>query len=305
MGKSTKVILGSITVLLIVVGLMIITKTGFTVIDGWEIGVKKTGTNYDMKELNPGYKLFIPVYEQITAINGRPILFNYSKSDAHKTSTEEIRYDGMITGVDKNGIPLSFALAIEVKPVKNMMADMFQEDGTFENGLDKKVIQPNRSIVRDVMGSFDAKTIQSKRDEVSKMLNQRIKQAYKENKYFELVGTVDLKEIELPKKVRDSQIAVQLAAQDAERSAELIVKAQNEAKAAAAKAQGVANAKVIQAKGIADAIVVKAKAQAQANKLLTESLSDKILKNNAIAKWNGTTPKIVGSENSQFIYKLK
>ena len=307
MAKVISSILGLILIGVVTAGLMVVTKTGFTIIDGWEVGVKKSGTTYNMTELEPGYKLFIPIYEEITEINGRPILFNYSKSDANKESTQEIRYNAMIDGVDKNGIPISFALAIEVKPVKNMMSEMFQEDGTFENGLDKKVIQPNKSIVRDVMGSFDAKTIQSMRDKVSEQLNTRIMNAYTENKYFELVGSVDLKQIELPQAVKDGQIAVQLAAQDAERSAELIVKAENEAKAKAKTAEGTANMKRIESQGIADAITIEAEAQAKANKLINASLTENVLRNKWIKTWgeNGAkVPYLVGSEKSQFIIPI-
>lgn len=305
MGTIGKWIGGLVIFSLVLVGTMIGTKTGFTVIDGWEIGVKKRGAEYLMTELKPGYELFIPVFEEIAEINGRPIMFNYSKNDDTKPSTEEIRYGAMIEGVDKNGIPIEFALAIEIKPIKDMMAEGYQEDGTFENMLAKKAIEPNKSIVRDVMAMFDAKTIQGKRDEVSAILNKRVLASYTDNKYFDLVGKADLKQIVLPKAVRDGQIAVQLAAQDAERSAELIVKVENVAKAEAAKAQGIADAAVISARGRANAVTIEAKAQADANKLITSTLSKEILQNNAINRWNGVTPTIVGNEKSQFIYKLK
>jgi len=308
MGKIIGWLVGLVFAGMTMAGLMVVTKTGFVIIDGWEVGVKQTGTTYNMEELKPGYKLFIPGYEKIVEINGRPILFNYSESDAKKESTEEIRYNAMIHGVDKNGIPIGFALAIEVKPITSMMAEMFQSDGTFENGLDKKVMQPNKSVVRDVMGAFDAKTIQAQRDKVSEMLNLKIKAAYQDNKYFELVGTVDLKQIELPESVRERQIAVQLAAQDAEKSAELIVKAENEAKAAAAKAKGKADSYRIEAQGFADSVLIKATAKAKANKLVSKSITENILRADTIEAWKAggsQVPQMIGSEKSQFIIPIK
>lgn len=307
MGKAFSVIAGLLIFSLVSVGIMVGTKTGFTIIDGWEIGVKKRGAEYLMTELKPGYELFIPVYEEIIEINGRPIMFNYSKSDSKKTSTDEIRYGVMIDGVDKNGIPIEFALAIEIKPIKDMMAEGYQEDGTFENMLDKKAIQPNKSIVRDVMAMFDAKTIQGKRDEVSKILNEKVTAIYKENKYFDLVGKADLKQIVLPKAVRDGQIAVQLAAQDAERSAELILKKENEAKAEVKAAEGRANAVRIEAQGRADAVLIEAEAKAKANNLVSKSITDKILRADTIEAWKSggaQVPHLVGSEKSQYILPL-
>ena len=294
MGKILGIIVGGSLLIASILGLMVVTKTGFVVVDGWEVGVKKVRTNYVMEELTPGYHFFNPILDSVIEINGRPILFNYSDEDKDKPDTEEIRYGDMISGVDKNGIPMSVAVAIEVKPIKTMMAEGYQEDGTFENMLDKKVIQPNKSVIRDVMGMFDVKNVQSKRAEFATMLNDRIKAVYAENKYFALVGSADLKQIELPQAVRDGQIAVQLAAQSAERSSRLIEQAKNEALSVEEVAKGKANAYKIESQGKADAILIEATAQAQANTLLSKSLTDKIIKIQTIEKWNGVKSMVSG-----------
>ena len=291
-----------------IAGFMVVTKTGFIVIDGWEVGVKKERTNYVMTELEPGYHFFNPILDTVDDINTRPVMFNYTKSDATKKSTQEIRYSGMITGVDKNGIPLSFAIAFEIKPERTQMAEMYQETGSYENALDKKAIQPNKSMIKDVMGQFDAKTIQSQRNEVSKMLNDKFTKSYAENEYFTLEGIVDLKEIELPQKIQDGQIAVQLAAQDAEKSEEEIVKAQNQAKALVKAAEGIAQKKRIESQGIADAVLIEATAKAKANKLISASITEKILRADTIQAWReggAQVPHLVGSEKSQYILPLK
>ena len=58
----------------------------------------------------------------------------------------------------------------------------------------------------------------------------------------------------------------------------MIKKSENEAKAEAAKAEGIAQKKRIEAQGIADSVLLQAKAQAQANRLLSESLTDKVIR---------------------------
>ncbi len=304
MGKvwSTLITLGTVLFIgAMAAGVMVVTKTGFIVIDGWEVGVQKDGTTYNMVEVQPGYHLFAPVYTTIEDINARPIMFNYSKSDAKKESTHEIRYSPMITGVDKNGIPLSFAIAFNIKPKKDQMAEMFQATGSYENALDKTAIQPNKSIIKDVMGAFDAKLIQSKRNEVSKMLNELFEAAYADHQYFTLEGAVDLKEIDLPKKIQDGQILVQLEAQEAE-------KAENAKKRMKAQAEGIAGKNRIEAQGRADAITIEATAKAKANKLLSSSITDKILAYDTIEAWKlggAQVPNYVGSEKSQFIMNMK
>jgi len=308
MEKIIKTLMGTIglaVMTVMVLGFMAVTKTGFVVVDGWETGVKKSGTTYEMVELDPGYYFFLPMYSTIDDVNTRPVMFNWSNFNAKKESSDEMRYNKMITGVDKNGIPLSFALTMEITPVKNMMAEMYSVTGSYENAMDKKAIEPTMSIVKNVMGEFDAKDIQSKRGEVSAMLNKLLIKFYNDNKYFKLDSTVDLKEIEVPKSVLDIQLKVQAAKQEVEIKRQEVLKAKQSALAEAEKARGVAQKKRIESQGIADAILLEATAQAKANKLISESLTDKILRNNAIQTWNGVTPTLVGSEKSQFIYNLK
>ena len=206
-----------------------------------------------------------------------------------------MRYMDMITGVDKNGIPLAFAIAMEITPEKNMMAEMFQDTGSYENAMDKKAIQPSTSLIRDVMGSFDAKDVQGQRNEVSKMLNELLSEFYANNKYFNLDSRVDLKEIEVPRKIQDKQLEVQTAKQDAEVSKQLIVRAENVAKSEAASAQGVADRNRIEAQGRADAILLEATAQAKANKLVNETVTPKLTDYKTKMLWNGVLPTVNGA----------
>lgn len=67
-----------------------------------------------------------------------------------------------------------------------------------------------------------------------------------------------------------------------------------EATAASAKAVVVAN-------GEAQSDLIKAKSQAEANKLLEQSLSDNIIKRMWIDKWNGTLPEIMPGDSNLMI----
>ena len=48
-------------------------------------------------------------------------------------------------------------------------------------------------------------------------------------------------------------------------------------------------------------MLAKAQAQADANKLLEESLSDKVIAYEQIQKWDGVMPKVTGSESGMLI----
>jgi regulator of protease activity HflC (stomatin/prohibitin superfamily) len=83
--------------------------------------------------------------------------------------------------------------------------------------------------------------------------------------------------------VHDSINRVIQAAQDALAAQNKVVQAKAEADQVIATAQGAAQATLI-----------NAKAQADANQLLNASLTDTLVRWQAIAKWNGTMPNVTG-----------
>ena len=280
--------IGTVVVLtigaVVVLGIMAFTKTGFAIVNDGERGVLKTGTKYDMTEVQPGYHFFIPIYQTIEIDTIRPKLINYSKTEGNKPDTELLLYEPMLEGLDKKGIPISLALSIEVKPVADQLAEMYKSDGDFENSFYKKVKQPNREAVQATLSKFSVDTIMDKRAEVEKTVTDLIKKSYAKNPYFTLEG-INLKDIVVPKAIRDKQLEVQAAKQEALKSLELVKKTENEAKSREAKAQGEANAMKIEAQGKADSVLIEATAQAKANKLLANSLTDEVIKVQSIEAW--------------------
>ena len=67
-----------------------------------------------------------------------------------------------------------------------------------------------------------------------------------------------------------------------------------ENKTAVDKAEAEAQVERTKAQGKADAQLIKAEAQAKANKLLNESLTDSVLKQHYLDKWDGVLPKVSG-----------
>lgn len=61
------------------------------------------------------------------------------------------------------------------------------------------------------------------------------------------------------------------------------------------KQQMLAKANVAKAEGIAEATLVQAKAQSQANDLLNKTLTQMLIENKKIERWNGELPKVTGN----------
>lgn len=60
------------------------------------------------------------------------------------------------------------------------------------------------------------------------------------------------------------------------------------------KAQVEADTKLIEAQGIADAEIEKARGQSEANNMISKSITDGVLSNKYIEKWDGIMPKVSG-----------
>lgn len=295
--------LGLATIALAII--MAVTGTGFTVVNDGERGVLKTGTQYEMLELPPGYHFFTPIYQTVDVQPVRPILINYSKTEYDAKDSELLIYEPMLEGLDKKGIPIKLALSIEVRPVSNQLSEMYKSDGDFANSFYKKVKQPNREAVQTTLSKFSVDTIMDQRPQVEKTLTDLIKKTYAKNPYFTLVA-INLKDIVLPEEIRRKQLEVQTAKQEALKSNELIKKAENEAKSRAAEAKGIADKARIESQGKADAILIEATAKSKANYLISKSITNNILRADSIQAWRegGAQVPTVG-ETIPFIGTIK
>jgi regulator of protease activity HflC (stomatin/prohibitin superfamily) len=98
-----------------------------------------------------------------------------------------------------------------------------------------------------------------------------------------VVDKVNLGASHLPQAI-EAQMQQKMAAQQTAQQADYELQRQ----------QTLAKAKVAEAEGDAQSTLVKAKAQAEANRLLQETLTPMLLQSKAIERWNGTVPQFSG-----------
>lgn len=110
-------------------------------------------------------------------------------------------------------------------------------------------------------------------------------------KYGITIANVSLSNIEVDEETRQAINAKITAQQNAETQS---INNQTNIDKAAAEAQ----VKLTQAQAEADAKMIQAEAEAKANELLQQSLTDKILRQEYIDKWNGELPDIVTGDDS-------
>jgi len=85
------------------------------------------------------------------------------------------------------------------------------------------------------------------------------------------------------------------ATQLAEQKKRELEQARADAEKLVAKKQGEARARIAEAEGIAKARLIQAEAIAKANKMISQSLTKELILYEAIKKWNGIQPTVVGA----------
>ncbi|MDO4500398.1 MAG: prohibitin family protein [Erysipelotrichaceae bacterium] len=137
--------------------------------------------------------------------------------------------------------------------------------------------------VKAVMAQYTAEALVSSRAEVSERIEKQLKESLA--KYNIEVVATSIENLDFTDAFTDAVEAKQVAEQNK------------------LKAQTEAETKVINAQAAADVKLIEAKAEAEANELKTNSLSDKLLREQYIQKWNGVLPEVV-SENSTILKGL-
>lgn len=152
-----------------------------------------------------------------------------------------------------------------------------------------------RYKVSDILGEKKAAV----NGEITKYLSEKF------NTYGITISNVSLINITVDKNTQKAINAKITAQQNAETQAinnqTAIDKAEADKKVAVTQAQAEADKKKIAAEAEAEAIHIQAEAEAEANAKISKSLSDKLIENNKIEKWNGQLPTYSGEGMSMIL----
>lgn len=171
---------------------------------------------------------------------------------------------------DLQDVKAEVAVNWHIDPTKvNRIYQRLGDVTPLADGVIKPAIE---DTIKAVVASFTAEELVTKREIVKVSITQLLQQRLL--RYDLLLDDVDLLQIDFSEGFREAVEAKQVAEQEAKR-----------AEFEAIRAQRLAEAKVFLAQG-----------ESQAQKLLQASLSPLVLQHEAIEKWNGHLPLVVGQE---------
>lgn len=277
--KTKTMVVAGITAFLTVVGLIgsvRVIPTGMT-------GVKVRMGQVQEETLSSGVHFKIPFIESIKKINNKQ---------------EELTYSGQCWGESKEQTPVYYenvVVTYQIAPSDSVWLYSNIDKNFIKDGLALIPVAMVSSALKDASVTLDTRDV-TKRGTIEPLAAKELQEALNE-KYGDgsvTVVRITIENADFEQSYNDI-IAERQAAQIKYEQQEIenkttIEKAKADAEAVEVKAQAEANAKI-----------VAAEAEAEANRKVRESLTDEILKNNMITKWNGELPK-VQSGDSDFMF---
>jgi len=273
-----------ITALIIlgIIGFLFITFKPFTIINSGEVGIKVRTGKFDVTPLNPGLHFFIPVFEKIIPVNTRIRLITYSNSrnqelgDQYRHLEGGLRRNPAIQVLDKRGLTVNIDIAVQYR-LKAESAPM--TIAKWGASWEEKIINSKvREVVRDVVGQYTAEQLPEMRNEIAAAIQTKVRAKVDALPNQPVIlSSVELRNIDLPTKIKAQIERVQIAKQEVTIAEQMKERAKQQAQQKAEIARGEAERNRIEAQGEADKIRIEAESQAKANKLISESLTDKLI----------------------------
>ncbi len=261
---------------LIAIVLMLVLAKPFTIIEEGQRGILSTNGKYQDQALLPGLHFIVPVVQKVYVVDTKVRIYNYASRIEANSNASGIGSKPAITVLDKRGLPVSIELTVQYRLNSQFAAQTISNWGF---SWEDKIINPVvRDVVRNVVGKYDAESLPQKRNTIANEIENGVRESVNSLKNSPAVlQSVQLREILLPKKVKEQIEAVQIAKQAVQKAEQDVQRVKQEALKRAALAQGVAQQARIEAQGKADAVTIEADAQAKANLLISKSLTTKLL----------------------------
>ena len=278
LGNPFRGVLGKAPVVIGVLALLVILPTLFVYINPGSVGIviHKLGGGVDRTPLGPGLHLRNPLSTGIEEypVYMQTLVLANEESDGSRGS-EEIN----VNSVEGQPVSLDVSLSFELDPARApLLYSTFRTDiESIQHGYVKQAI---RQALQEVVGSEEIADILGPKKAETVMLTQRLL-SERLQQYGFIVKQFTINEIRAPQAVMEAISIKNVMQQQA-------LTAQNELQKNTFQAQGDS----IKAAGRAIAVLTEARAQAEANRLLSESVTPTLVQYEMAKKWNGQMPQV-------------
>ena len=258
---------GKSVLLYFIVGLalLLVIAKPFVIIQEGERGILSTNGKYQQDALLPGLHFIIPIIQRVYAVDTKVRIINYASGLEKNDQDDGMRTKPAVTVLDRRGLPVTIELTVQYRLNAERAAQTISNWGF--NWEDKIINPVVRDVVRNVVGNYDAENLPNERNTIAAKIEDGIRENVKTLPNSPaILQSIQLREIVLPEKVKDQIERVQIAKQEVQKAEQEVAKAQQEALKRA-----------VDAEGKAKAVMIEAKANAEANDLVSKSLTHQLL----------------------------
>ncbi|MBQ5330171.1 MAG: prohibitin family protein [Oscillospiraceae bacterium] len=208
------------------------------------------------------------------------------------------------SAVSKDMQTVESSLAVNYHLSAEQSADVYK---TLGNGYVDKILSPAvHEATKAVMAKYSAEQLITQRSAVSIEIHDAL--TAKVSEYGLIVDELNITNFDFSAEYNAAIEAKQVAEQNK-------IKANTEKEQRVIEAEAAASERTIAAKAEADAIKakataeaeaikVKAEAEAEANRKIAQSLTDEVLRNKSIEKWDGQYPRMVAGNGTDMLISI-
>src|SRR2546427_6507872 len=278
---SIGIVLGGTIVLVAVV------YSSFTIIQPGNVGVVFNRWSGALKTVGQGVAWRVPWVTQVQSY--RVALRAYTM--VQRGPEGSMRGDDSIDLPTKEGQHIRQDISVTYNTSQEKSADVFRsfrgaDIGDIESTFIRRTII---TVAQNAAGQMSlTDLISNQRGLLQSRIQEDLQQEM--NKMGFVVDKVNLGASHLPD-IIEKQLQQKMAAQQQAQQAEYELQRQ----------QTLAKAKIAEAEGDAQSTLAEGRAQAEANRLLQESLTSLLIQNKAIDRWNGSLPQFTGGGAVPFL----
>lgn len=258
-----------------------------TTIDSTETGVEKSWGEVQKDSINAGLAFNMMLGTDLIPMRTANKVANFVGSEDREDSQAELNTNSIAVLTEQQlPIPLDVSVMYQLSPkMAPQMLATVGPDGVWDNML---IIKETRSSVRDAIGQVSLEALNSKRDEfeskILTLMNSKLA------KYGVAVTNISIRNIGIPNTIKEAVLAKETSKQNAEKAKYQVEQAVQEAQIEIAKAKGIADANNILSGSLTQQLV--SYKQLEIQRIQAE-------------KWNGALPTTVTSGNTGFLMNLK
>ena len=275
---SGKIVLGIVIAIFAIVILcssIAIIPTGYT-------GVRVTFGQVSDAVVPNGFNWKIPFVQSIIQVNNKQQDITFSNVISAETNERNEVYFSGVTVTYSISAEKSSWIYSHVSDYKNNLVSESLVGSALKSV--SKTLTPTDVTSRTILEPLVKESVQESLDE----------------KYGE--GVVVINKIVISNATFDEEYNEKIAQKQQAQMAYETQQIENQT--AIEKAEADAKVKLTEAEANAEALKIEAEAEAEANELLTESLTDEVIRNKTIEAWNGELPKVITSGSSSTMVEI-